>query len=417
MISLSIGVLFCLGFANISKAGTDEDALNLADSAPVVLQRAGDWKIASEAGIGRTYQRYGLADVDALRLSLDAYYDAIISPGWRLVFSDRIDRTNRSGEGANTTINTLKETYISWHPKGNTIVDVGRINARYGVAYGYNPTDFFRSGALRSVTSIDPNSLRDNRLGTAMLRGQTLLTGSSITAIYAPKLVSTPNNASFNADLGATNNRNRWLLSGSNQFSENINPQLLLFGGSGQSVQAGANLSALLNQSTVGYVEWSGGSSRLLYSDAIGTSGQKSFRQRVSVGLTYTNAHKLSLTSEVQYNGAGLGKNEWLALAKTAGPNYLRYRAKAQDLLELPTKASLFFYANWQDAIMAQLDLKAMVRLNLADQSRLNWVEARYHFTKVDIALQLQNNSGNLFTEWGSLPQRKIIQTTLTYFY
>ena len=46
----------------------------------------------------------------------------------------------------------------------------GRINVRNGAALGYNPTDFFRSGALRSVVSIDPNSLRENRLGTVMLR-------------------------------------------------------------------------------------------------------------------------------------------------------------------------------------------------------------------------------------------------------
>ena len=397
--------------------GSDEDALNLADTAPVVVHSAGPWKVSTEVSTGRIDQRYGLGDYNQTRLSLDAYYDAMVSPNWRLIFADRIDHTHHLGGGESDTLNTLKEVYTSWHPEGNAILDIGRINARYGVAYGYNPTDFFRSGAIRSITSIDPNSLRENRLGTAMLRGQVLFPQGSISAMYAPKLARAPSDGAWNADFGATNNRERWLLSGSHQFSESISSQLLLFGGKGQSVQAGANFSALISPTTVGYVEWSGGSNRLLYDEAIGASGPKSFRQRVATGLTYTNTRKVSLTTEIEYNGTGLGKNEWLALGGAVGPNYMRYRIKAQDLLELPTKTALFFYGTWQDALVSRLDLKAMVRLNMADYSRLNWIEARYHLTKIDVALQVQSNSGNAFTEWGALPQRRVIQTLLTYFF
>lgn len=414
---------FCLiccasmGVASISSAGTDEDALNLADATPVVVERGSSWRISTEGSIGRARQRYGLNDYNSARLSFDLYYDAIISPGWRVVFGDRIDRTNRSADAGNDTVNSLKEAYVSWHPEGNNIVDAGRINARYGVAYGYNPTDFFRSGALRSITSIDPNSLRENRLGTAMLRGQMLLEGGSITAIFSPKLERTPSDKPFNPDFGSTNNRHRWMISGSKQFSENFNPQFLLFGGTGQSTHAGANLSALLNQATVGYVEWSGGSSRSLYAEATGTNGATSFRQRVATGLTYTNSRKMSLTSELEFNGSGLGKNEWSALALNASANYLQYRTQLQNLLELPNRNAMFFYGTWQDALVNHLDLKAMVRINLADRSRLNWVEARYHFTNLDLSLQLQHNSGDVFSEYGALPQRQMVQTLVTYYF
>ena len=411
-------VLFAsLGMSSISHAGSDDDALNLADATPVVVERVSPWRISTEASLGRTRQRYGLNDYNSARLSLDVFYDAIVSPGVRLVFGDRFDRTNRSNDAGSDTVNSLKEAYVSWHPEGNNIFDAGRINARYGVAYGYNPTDFFRSGALRSVTSIDPNSLRENRLGTGMLRGQMLLDGGSITAIYVPKLERTPSDKSFSADFGATNNRDRWMISGSKQFTENFNPQFLLFGGSGQSVQAGANVSALLDQSTVGYVEWSGGSSRSLYAQATGRNGESTFRQRVASGLTYTNSRKMSLTAEFEYNGAGLGKDQWLALAPSAAANYLRYRNQVQDLLELPTRTALFFYGTWQDALINHLDVKAMIRLNLADRSRLNWIEARYHFTKLDLSLRLQHNGGNAFSEFGALPQRQMVQTTVTYYF
>lgn len=412
-------VAACAGTCTVAYGAdtTDEAALSLADAAPLTTERTGAWRVFTEASASHVRQRYGMPDFNAARLSLDVYYDAVVRSGWRLVFADRLDRTNRSGDAGNDTVNSLKEAYVSWHPEGNNIVDAGRINARYGVAYGYNPTDFFRSGALRSVTSIDPNSLRENRLGTGMLRGQVLLEGGSITAIYAPKLERTPSDKPFNADFGATNNRNRWMLTASKQFSDNFNPQFLLFGGAGQSAQAGANLSVLLNQATVGYVEWSGGSSRSLYADATGGNGMTSFRQRVATGLTYTNSSKMSLTSEFEFNGAGLGKDEWSALGPSAVTNYLRYRTQVQDLLELPTRTALFFYGTWQDAMVNHLDLKAMVRLNLADRSRLNWIEARYHFTKMDLSLQLQHNGGNGFSEYGALPQRQSLQTMLTYYF
>lgn len=402
---------------SVSLAAADEDALNLADATAVVQEQVSPWRISTEASLGRTRQRSDLVDYDSARLSLDLYYEALISPGWRLTFGDRLDLTNVAGSTGTDTVNSLKEAYVSWRPIDSLISDVGRINARYGVAYGYNPTDFFRSGALRSFTSIDPNSLRENRLGTGMLRGQILFKDSSITAIYAPRLAHMPSDRPFSADFGATNRRDRWMISGSKQFLENFNPQLMLFGGTGQSVQAGVNLSTLLNQATVGYVEWSGGPGRTLYADAIGTNEAKSFRQRLATGVTHTNADKMSITAEFEYNGAGLGKKQWSELALAAPTNYVRYRTYVLDGLELPTRSALFFYATWQNAFINHFDLKAMVRVNLADHSRLNWIEARYHFTAVDLSLQFQHNGGAALSEFGGLPQREKLQLLVNYYF
>ena len=405
--------------APTSAAGVDDDnnALSLADAAPVVKQVVSPWRVSTEASLGRRRQRYGVNDFNIGRLSLDAYYDGVLAPGWRLVFSDRLDRYVASDNTRSRTVNTLKEAYVSWHPPGDNIFDAGRVNARYGVGFGYNPTDFFRSNSIRSVVSIDPNSLRENRLGTVMLRGQTLLPGGSVSAIFAPRIENTRSNAPFSPDFGATNNRARWMLTASPTFSETFNPQFLLFGGAGHSPQGGVNLSALLNQATVGYVEWAGGSSATLYDRSRGVAGREAFRQRLATGLTYTTTTKMSLTGEYEYNGAGLNRDQWNTLGPTSLSSYFGYRNLVQDQLELPTRSALFFYGTWQDALVNHLDLRAMVRYNLADRSRLNWIEARYHFTHADLSLQLQHNGGNAFSEYGALPDRQVIQAVLTYYF
>ena len=37
-------------------------------------------------------------------------------------------------------------------------------NLRFGPGYGYNPTDFFRDGSLRVLTTADPFALHEIRL-------------------------------------------------------------------------------------------------------------------------------------------------------------------------------------------------------------------------------------------------------------
>ena len=59
--------------------------------------------------------------------------------------------------------------------------DLGRINARYGVGYGDTPTDYFRIGANHSIISSDPASLKKNRQGSVMQRGQTLWQSGALT--------------------------------------------------------------------------------------------------------------------------------------------------------------------------------------------------------------------------------------------
>ncbi|CAN5766248.1 hypothetical protein BH11PSE12_BH11PSE12_32950 [soil metagenome] len=395
----------------------DADALSLADKASGTTEKASDWRVSVEGALGESSQRYGKAALHTERTSVDVQYDKSFAPGWRFSFSDRLDVGWRGDAASRNSVNTLKETYLSWQADTNRIADLGRINVRNGVASGYKPTDYFRTGALRSVVSVDPASLSKNRLGSVMLRGQQLWDGGSLTALYSPKLEDQISSAPFDADLGATNNQHRWLLSASHKFSDNFSPQVLLYHAADQSPQLGLNLNRVFSDSIVAYVEWSGGQSRSLRSQALNMADDSVFRSRLSTGLTYTTAKNISLNLEYDYNGAALDQTGWDALRRGSPVTYSRYRSVAQNIQDPVTKQSIFFFSTWQDALINHLDLTGMVRFNLADSSRLTWAEGRYHWDHVDLALQWQRNGGRSGSEFGALTQQRIVQAVATYFF
>ena len=296
-------------------ADDDAAALLLADRTAATAEASSDWHVFVETDASEWRpQGAGLA-VHGSRFSLDAKFDKTFAPGWRAVFADRLDLNRTDGATGNSDFNTLKEAYLSWQAAPDRIADLGRINARSGVAMGYNPTDYFRAGALRTVVSLDPASLRENRLGSAMLRGQTLWEGGSLTALWSPKLADQPSSAEFSPDFGATNRHDRWQLALSEKLSEALNPQWLLTGAAGQSPQLGLNLTALPNDSTVAYVEWSGGRAPSLAAQALLRPDDAAFRSRLSSGLTYTTAnnHFAHGRVRIQRRRAGSGRLECAA--------------------------------------------------------------------------------------------------------
>ena len=397
----------------------DEDAaaLMLADKTSTTAEQSGDWRVYVEAAaLESRRQGAGLA-LHGARASIDARFDKTFTPGWRAVFANRLDMNRTDGVSGNRDIDTLKEAYLSWQAQPDRVADLGRINARNGVAMGYNPTDYFRAGALRSVVSLDPASLRENRLGSVKLRGQSLWNGGSLTALYSPRLAEQPSDSVFSPDLGATNRRARWQLALSEKLSAALNPQWLLSGGAGQSPQLGLNLTALPNDATVAYFEWSGGRAASLAAQALMSRDDAAFRSRLSTGLTYTTPGNVSLTAEYEYNGAGLDEAGWNALRRGPPAAYGLYRGFVANIQDPPTRHNAFLYALWQDALVKHLDVTAMVRYDAVDHSRLQWLEARYHWTRVDIALQTQLNTGHPGSNYGALPDRRLWQALVRYFF
>ncbi|MGP1678146.1 MAG: hypothetical protein ACTS6J_13425 [Burkholderiales bacterium] len=412
-------VLLLLAVAASPARADDADAaaLLLADQTVMTAEQASDWRVYAEAAVRESRRQGPGAALHGARLSLDARFDKAFAPDWRAVFADRLDMNRMDGVSGNQNVNTLKEAYVSWQAQPDRIADLGRINARNGVAFGYNPTDYFRAGAQRSVVSLDPASLRENRLGSAMLRGQALWQGGALTALYSPKLADQRSDAVFSPDFGATNQRARWQVALSEKLSAALNPQWLLSGGAGQSPQLGLNLTALPNDATVVYVEWSGGRSASLAARSRMSDADTAFRSRLATGLTYTTSNNISLTAEYQYNGAALDAAGWNALRRGPPAAYGLYRGYVANLQDPATRQQLFLYALWQDALVKHLDVSAMVRYDAADHSRLQWLEARYHWSRVDVALQTQLNSGQPGSNYGALPERRVLQLSARYFF
>lgn len=403
-------------------ADPDESALMLADSALAVAENASDLRAFAEGEYAGATQRDSNASSYGRRLSFDVQYDHSFSPVWRAVFADRLDANWPKKGSDQNAINTIKEAYLSWRAQPDTILDLGRINVRNGVAIGYNPTDFFRAGALRSVVSISPASLKENRQGSVMVRFQQLWVGGGMTGMYSPRLSNHPSQDAFNPDWGATNNQERWLISVSQKFTDNINPQFLIYQEGHLPLQFGLNLTALTNDATVVYAEWAGGRSPSLLTQAFQQTapaipGDTAFYNRLASGITYTTPNKISLTAELQYNGRGMGKEEWDALRHGPLVVYSLYRSWAQLAQDMPTRKMVFFYATWQDALVNHLDLSAMRSADIVDSSQRSWLEVRYHIGHFDYAVQWQRNSGLRFSNFGAVSQMQSWQASLRYYF
>ncbi len=401
----------------LAYADAEADALNLESAETKAPQGRKDIRIFFEGALGNASQRYQSGSVDMGRASFDLSHTSRFGTGLRLVISNRFDHIHPRDPGRDEAVNSLREAYVSWQPEGgNSIYEFGRINLRYGPGYGYNPTDFLRDGSLRALTTADPVALRENRLGSVMLRGQRLWNGGSLSLAYSPKLEASPTSGAWSLDLGSTNNRDRWLVALGTQFSQRVSSQVLLYKPQGQSTSLGANLTALLSDATTAHLEWSRGREPELFNQVLLRPALSSTRNRFVGGATYTTSTKLSITVEYLYNGFGLSQpqSSQLALVPAVQIFYLREALRRQ---ELAPRQAILLYVTQKNLMMKDLDLTAYIRVNREDQSRLAWLELRRHWANFDLAFQLQQNVGRSASEFGILPDRRIMQVLGTYYF
>lgn len=417
LVFAATAALLCAGAARAA-GDPDADALTLADHAEATPQQAKDWRLSVETAASQTWTRGAGTPFEGERLSLDANYDAKIATGLRAVLSDRLDLMRSNGGTGPGNVNTLREAYLSWQPGTRAIVDIGRINLRYGAASGYNPTDYFKEDAVRAIVSPAPQSLRENRQGTVGVQGQWLSAQDSVSLMLSPKLASSPDTRAASLDWGATNPRNRWLLAGSHKFSETFSPQLLLFGGEDTPTQVGLNLSSLVSSNTTVFGEFSFGRGPSLADRAAATvDAPKPWQRRASFGFTTTTSFNLSITNEFEYNSSAPDWRQWDALGRQSPRSQLRFLSTAQNLQDLPVRRALFTYVSWQDLFIQHLDLTGFVRLDLETHSRAQWLEVRYHWDRADVALQYQLYSGHAGSVYASVPQQRNVQVVGRFFF
>jgi len=413
-----LSILFLTSLQSMAAPTDDGDAAALGlESAPVQSTApAANGRLFVEGVLGAADQRYQSGWRGVGRGAVDWFHAQPLAPGWRAVISDRLDYVRPNGLGSDKTVNSLREAYVGWRSEpGNTVGEFGRVNLRFGPAYGYNPTDFFRDGSIRTATTVNPVTLREQRLGTAVVRAQRLWSGGSLAVAYAPKLASGSSSDGASLDLGATNNRNRGLVALGTQLSSRASTTLLIYKEEGSPAQLGGSATALLSDAVVAYAEGSRGREPDLRSRSLGQNEPRVTRNRFAGGLTYTTSTKLSLTAEYQYNGFALDREGFdSAAASGLGPIYLIEAFRRQDLA---SRNAFLIYAVQKNAGLTNLDATVMVQLNATDHSRLGWLELRYHWARFDLAVQLQHESGNRASQYGQGLYRNAVQVLGAYYF
>jgi len=334
--------------------------------------------------------------------------------------------------------NDLREAYASWEPLERVFVDAGRINVKSGVGLGFNPTDFFKTRAVVEPLSADPVVLREDRLGTLMLRAQRIWAGGSLTAAYAPAVASASpiytnfDLHSFDPMFDRTNAQDRFLLKGSVDLTEGVSPEFLAYHDNGRT-RWGLNLAESLGRSLVAYVEWSGGPRASLIDDALRfgratgslppgapavlpEDSRQRFRSELAAGASYTTAQpKITFNLEFDCDQAGFSGADWDnwfragAGASSRSPVagelwYIRdYALDQQDQL---SRSAAFLRADWVDAFIPKLELSGFVATDLLDGSGRVQLTADYYLSdRWTVGALLLVDFGVRHSDFGSLPQ------------
>jgi hypothetical protein len=324
---------------------------------------------------------------------------------------------------------------VTWEPRDRTYLEAGRINLHTGVALGFNPTDYFKPRTLVDQASLDPSVVRQDRLGTLVIRAQRVWTGASASVVFAPKLyaptaINTQRPTSTSLLLDHTNAADRWLATAGVDMA-GLAPQVFVYheGGDGSRTRVGADLSRLVSQSVVGYLEWSGGTAPGLAVDAVrygketgalpahapvpalGDSAWR-FRNDLATGASWSNgAAKLTLNAEVHYSDSGFDRAQWgrwFALGREppgAAGELWYIRGYANDQQQPMARQQIFVRADRVDAFIRDLELTAFAFVSLSDGSSLTQLAVSYQASDAwTFAAYLPANIGGIRSERGSLP-------------
>ena len=333
--------------------------------------------------------------------------------------------------------NDFREGFLTLEPAPQSYLEGGRINLRNGVALGFNPTDFFKTRTQIDQASLDPSVIREDRLGTVMLRGQQIWSGGAASIAFAPKLyrptaIPTGLQSGFDPRIDRTNAADRFLISASYDFAE-ISPQALVYR-EGTQTRIGFDVSAQISQSIVAYAEWAGGNQLDLISQAIsygkrtGTlpanaavlppaDASKDFRNDAAIGASWSSTAKITVILEYHYQQGGFSGEtlrNWFAVGSAAGvprtavAGELWYiRAFAADQQQPLMRQEIFLRASWTDVFVADLDLTAFSFADVYDGSTLSQIAANYYLSKAwTLGAYLSANLGSPRSERGSFPQQ-----------
>ena len=386
------------------------------------------------------------------RVFVDVRREWRLSPRLTLTFSDRANvraENDLAFPTQQNVINDWREGFLSWEVVDNMYVDAGRINVKSGAALGFNPTDFFKTRAVVEPLSSDPAVLREDRLGTLMLRAQRIWNGGSMTVVFAPAVThispiySDTNLPSVDPSFDRTNARARLLVKGSINIAADFSPELLVYH-EGDRTRFGLNITRGIGQNVVAYAEWTGGAQAGVIDDALAygrdtwvlpvgvpsplpDDSASTFGEDISVGASFWTKPKLTLNVEYHFHQAGFDQRDWERWFSTGeGTNRASLAARelwfirsyALDRQDPLTRHSLFARADWVDALIRHLELTGFVNMDVYDGSSLAQLAADYFASSTwTVGVQANVSVGGARSDFGSLPQRgSIIFKLARYF-
>jgi hypothetical protein len=372
------------------------------------------------------------------RTSLDVYLQWEPDRRLRFTLSDRLnvlEQDNAAFASRQTLRNDFREGYVTWEPAPRSYLEIGRVNIRNGASLGYNPTDFFKTRTLVGQASLDPSALRQNRLGTLMVRAETIWEGGSSSVSFAPKLAA-PSPVVGADPLGidprfdATNAANRLLCTLGFDVAD-LSPQILAYF-EDHRTKIGLNVTRPIGDAVVAYAEWAGGPEATLaaravdYGRSTGTlpaaapvlppaDGGSAFRSDAAAGASWTIAARVTLNAEYHFHQSGFTSRDWRnwfdiggapgAPSAVTGELWL-VRAYASDQQEPATAHQIFLRADWPRALMNELELSGFAFVNLLDGSVLGQLALDYYLSDAwTLAAYASVSAGAARSERGSLPQ------------
>lgn len=423
-------------------AATEVDPLSLGIEANTPEESA-HVGLSVEAWLQRYAWRDHAAGPDSqARLALDFRREWALTPEWRATFSNRLESARAlDGSEGTETRNALREAFITWQgevagrgtEKESVFLDAGRINQRLGVASGYNPTDYFRGGAVVSSVSQNPATLRQNRLGTVALRAQWLTPDHAWTLAWVPQLTNrdTTDTRDFALGLERTNRRQAFLLRWAPKLGERVSLDVPLLARDSR-LETGLNATALVNDALVATLEMAAARRERLPDAAEALTGQTPDTRRglrAAVGGTWTAESGVTLTLERHYASDALSRKDWRAWQDalrqpggSGGAAAAAYGRLAADLgyrQDMLVRDMWFARIAWDDAFQRKgLNLSAFVRQNAYDRSRSWQADATWNDRR-DWSLRflVGGNSGGDFSEFGRRSQRGYGAVSLTLYW
>lgn len=339
----------------------------------------------------------------------------------------------------------LREAYLLFDASPVTF-ELGRINIRNGVAAGFNPTDFFRAPDPERRPNLDPGEARLNRLGVVALRAGYLWDSGAASLTYAPRITGgrdwLQDKDIWGLHLGASNPRDRVLLSLTQSVAEGISPELFALWEDGD-VTLGLGASASVGDRWILYGEYARGRGVGLLDGALAPARQSGTlapplaaalgagqgRQqidRAAIGFSYSTPGNLVATLEYHYNGAGFTATDWdryFDLARLVADNpqasgQLALTSLRGAVMQEPMSRRSLFARLVQNDAFANTTLTAMAAMSLEDHSYSLQFEADHDLTEqLTLSGRIGGNFGRHDSDYGARSNRGFMSVGLSWHF